>query len=240
MGKGAPADKNKNATKQADKPGRGARNQKLDPAMFGLGGTSTLGGLGQLGAVAGLTSTGSTDTSVSDNLRQLQLLLALTGGGNGNKQTLELEPMQAVLLSQQIAKGQAAEEAEKASTLKAQQDAEVERRVNEEKAKLEIAKGTTEPPSADGDGDDDDTASMSRWQKKRLRQKQAEADTQAELDILRAENEKHKNYRLKVEESLGRTSVKTPSGYSSDGLSPLVLEALAHRSCLPRQQLMLA
>ena len=219
MGKGAPADKNKNATKQQDKPGRGARNQKLDPAMFGLGGTSTLGGLGQLGAVAGLTSTGSTDASVSDNLRQLQLLLALTGGGNGNKQTLELEPMQAVLLSQQIAKGQAAEEAEKASTLKAQQDAEVERRVNEEKAKLEIAKGTTEPPSADGDGDDDDTASMSRWQKKRLRQKQAEADTQAELDILRAENEKHKNYRLKVEESLGRTSVRTPSGYSSDGLS---------------------
>ena len=120
MGKGAPADKNKKATKQQDKPGRGARNQKLDPAMFGLGGTSTLGGLGQLGAVAGLTSTGSTDAAVSQNLQQLQLLLALTGGGNGNKQTLELEPMQAVMLSQQIAKGQAAEEAEKASTLKAQ------------------------------------------------------------------------------------------------------------------------
>ena len=51
MGKGNP-DKNKNAAKQQDKPGRGARNQKLDPAMFGLGGTSTLGGLGQLGAVA--------------------------------------------------------------------------------------------------------------------------------------------------------------------------------------------
>ena len=114
MGKGKP-DKDKSAAKQQDKPGRGARNQKLDPAMFGLGGTSTLGGLGQLGAAAGLTSTGSTDAAVSQNLQRLQLLLALTGGGNGNKKTLELEPMQAVLLSQQIAKGQAAEEAEKAS-----------------------------------------------------------------------------------------------------------------------------
>ena len=103
MGKGKP-DKNKDTAKQQDKPGRGARNQKLDPAMFGLGGQSTLGGLGQLGAAAGLTSTGSTDAAVSQNLQQLQLLLALTGGGNGNKKTLELEPMQAMLLSQQIAK----------------------------------------------------------------------------------------------------------------------------------------
>ena len=54
MGKGK-TDKNKDTAKQQDKPGRGARNQKLDPAMFGLGGTLTLGGLGQLGAVAGLT-----------------------------------------------------------------------------------------------------------------------------------------------------------------------------------------
>ena len=122
-----------------------------------------------------------------------------------------------MLLSQQIAKGKAAEEAEKATTLKAKQDAEVERRVNEEKTKLGIAKGTTEPQSADGDGTDDDTASMSRWQKKRMRQKQAEESTQAELEALRTENERHKNYRIKIEESLGRQgSVKPPSGYSSD------------------------
>jgi hypothetical protein len=218
MGKGKP-DKNKDTAKQQDKPGRGARNQKLDPAMFGLGGQSTLGGLGQLGAAAGLTSTGSTDAAVSQNLQQLQLLLALTGGGNGNKKTLELEPMQAVLLSQQIAKGQAAEEAEKASALKAQQDAEVERRVSEEKAKLGIAKGAKEPQSADGEGTDDDTASQSRSQKRKLKQKEAAENSRAEIEALRAENERHKCYRMKVEESLGKSSVKTPSGYSSDGLS---------------------
>ena len=44
--------------------------------------------------------------------------------------------MQAMLLSQQIARGQSAEAAEKAIALKASQDAEVDRRVKEEKAKL--------------------------------------------------------------------------------------------------------
>ena len=57
MGKVAPTKTNKNNTKQTDKPGRGAWTNKLDPAMFGLPGTSsltTLGGVGQLGAVARL------------------------------------------------------------------------------------------------------------------------------------------------------------------------------------------